>query len=101
MIAALVMHLWQSTLFAAVAGLLTLAFRGNRAQVRYGLWLTASLKFFIPFALLISFGSHLSFAPAVQKIATPAISFAVEYVAQPISFAPAQIAKPARDWTPL
>ena len=38
-------HLWQSTLFAALAGLLTLAFRRNRAQVRYWLWLAASVKF--------------------------------------------------------
>ena len=35
-------HLWQSTLFAAVAGLLTLALRKNRAQTRYWLWLAAS-----------------------------------------------------------
>ena len=32
-------HLWLSTLFAAAAGLLTLAFRKNRASVRYWLWL--------------------------------------------------------------
>jgi bla regulator protein BlaR1 len=38
-------HLWQSTLFAAAAGLLTLAFRKNPAQTRYRLWLAASVKF--------------------------------------------------------
>jgi hypothetical protein len=37
-------HLWQSTMFAMVAALLTLAFRRNRAQVRYWLWLSASFK---------------------------------------------------------
>jgi len=42
-------HLWQSTVFAAVAGLLALALRNNRAQVRYWLWLAASVKFLIPF----------------------------------------------------
>jgi hypothetical protein len=42
-------HLWQSTMFAAVAGLLTLALRKNRAQMRYWLWLSASVKFLIPF----------------------------------------------------
>jgi bla regulator protein BlaR1 len=51
-------HLIQSTLFAAVAGLLTLAFRKNRAQIRYALWLSASIKFLIPFSLLIAVGSH-------------------------------------------
>src|ERR1700735_1833916 len=39
-------HLWQSTLFAGVVALLTFAFRRNRAQVRYWLWFSASLKFF-------------------------------------------------------
>jgi hypothetical protein len=40
-------HLVQSTLFAGAAALLTLAFRANRAQVRFWLWLSASLKFLI------------------------------------------------------
>jgi uncharacterized protein (TIGR03435 family) len=52
-------HLWQSTAFASVAALLTLVLRNNRAQVRYALWLAASLKFLIPFALLVAVGSHL------------------------------------------
>lgn len=55
----LMAHLWQSTLFAFMAGLLTLAFRKNRANVRFWLWLSASLKFFVPFALLMSFGNRL------------------------------------------
>jgi hypothetical protein len=38
-------HLWQSTLFAAVAGLLTLTLRKNRAQNRHWLWLAASVIF--------------------------------------------------------
>jgi cytochrome c-type biogenesis protein CcmH/NrfF len=33
-------HLWQSTVFAVVAGLVTVAFRANRAHVRYWLWFT-------------------------------------------------------------
>src|SRR5580704_16728904 len=52
-------HLVQSTLFAGAVALLTLAFRANRAQVRYWLWLSASLKFLIPFALLSIAGSHI------------------------------------------
>jgi bla regulator protein blaR1 len=53
-------HLWQSTLFVAVVALLVLAFRSNRAGTRYGLWFAASLKFLIPFSLLINLGSYLS-----------------------------------------
>src|SRR4030095_11842120 len=52
-------HLWQSTLVAALAGLLTLMFKRNRAQVRYWLWLAASLKFLIPFTALIALGPQL------------------------------------------
>ena len=50
-------HLWQSTLCAAVAWLLTLTLQKNRASVRYWLWLAASAKFLIPFSMLAAAGS--------------------------------------------
>jgi bla regulator protein blaR1 len=53
-------HLWQSTLFAILAAVSTLALRKNQAQVRHHLWLAASLKFLVPFSLLMSLGSHLA-----------------------------------------
>ncbi len=53
-------HIWQSTLFAVAAGLLTLAVRKDRAAVRYSLWLAASLKFLVPFSLLIALGARLA-----------------------------------------
>ena len=59
MIAALFDHLWQSTLFATGAGLLTLALASNRASVRYGVWFAASAKFLVPFSLLVSLGGGL------------------------------------------
>jgi bla regulator protein blaR1 len=71
-------HLVQSTLFAAAAALLTLAFRANRAQVRFWLWLSASLKFLIPFALLSMVGSHIGvWAPpsSVEGIGAAAPTF--------------------------
>ena len=49
-------HLWQSTLFAAAAWLIAIALRGNSAQARYRVWLAASLKFLVPFALLVASG---------------------------------------------
>ncbi|MGH9575781.1 MAG: M56 family metallopeptidase, partial [Candidatus Acidiferrales bacterium] len=79
---AVIAHLWQSTLFAIAAGLLTVAFRGNRAQVRYWLWLSASLKFLVPFALLLNLGTYLeTWLPAARQVAsqiTPAVSWTVE-----------------------
>ncbi len=52
-------HLWQSTLFAGATALLTLGFRDNKASLRHGLWFAASVKFLVPFALLVSLGTHL------------------------------------------
>ncbi len=52
-------HLWQSTLFAAVVALLSLALRKNQARWRGRLWLAASLKFLVPFSILAEIGSRL------------------------------------------
>jgi len=73
MIAALVDHIWQSTLFAGAVGLLTLAFRRNRAALRFWLWFAASMKFLVPFAALAALGEYLSRqypAPLPQSILT-------------------------------
>ncbi len=64
-------HLWQSTVFAIVAGLLSLAFRKNRAHVRYWLWFSASLKFLIPFSLLLTLGAYLGRSRAAGSGAVP------------------------------
>src|SRR5436309_965459 len=69
MIAAVFHHLWQSTLFAAVAGLLALALRNNRAHVRHWIWLIASLKFLVPFAVLTSLGGRLPAPAAMPPVA--------------------------------
>ena len=76
-------HLWQSTLFAAAAGLLALALRRNRAQMRYALWLIASLKFLVPFSLLMAIGSHLKW-PAAAVTVHPAVSSAIQQIGQPL-----------------
>lgn len=81
-------HLWQSTLIAVAAGLLTLAFRKHHAAARFWLWLAASLKFLVPFSLLVTIGNRLAGlrAPAA---ATP-ISFTIEEIAQPFTQAAAR-----------
>lgn len=53
-------HLWQSTVFAAVAGLLTLTLRNHHARARYWLWSAASVKFLIPFSWLTAVGNQVS-----------------------------------------
>jgi bla regulator protein BlaR1 len=71
-IAALLDHLWQSTLFAGVIALLVPLFRGNRAAIRYGLWFTASVKFLLPFSLLANVGAALP-APVHPVLSAPAL----------------------------
>ncbi|MGH9430278.1 MAG: TIGR03435 family protein [Terriglobia bacterium] len=87
---ALADHLWQSTLFAVVACLLTLALRKNHARARYWIWLAASLKFLVPFSLLIGLGSYLA-TSTVPADTQPALYSAVEEVSQPFT----QVATPA------
>jgi len=52
-------HLWQSTVFAAAAALACWGLRNNRARTRYWLWLAASVKFLVPFSLLVSLGGRI------------------------------------------
>ncbi len=59
MITTLENHLWQSTLSCCVVAVLTLMLRRNRAAVRHGLWLAASVKFLVPFPLLVGLASQL------------------------------------------
>jgi hypothetical protein len=61
-------HLWQSTLFAGVIAILTLAVRHNRARLRYGLWLAASVKFLVPFTILAAVGGMLEWPQAPASI---------------------------------
>jgi bla regulator protein blaR1 len=79
---ALANHLWQSTLFAGIAALLTLTLRRNRPQVRYWLWLLASTKFLLPFSLLVAVGSRLRYT---TRAATPlrGLPFVVQQIGQP------------------
>ena len=52
-------HLWQSTLFAGIIALLALLLRNNRPALRYAMWTAASVKFLIPFSLLVALGTIL------------------------------------------
>jgi TonB family protein len=80
-------HLWQSTLFAGLAALVALALRKNHAQIRYQLWLAASLKFLIPFSLLIRLGGHLATPYRLAKT-QPVFYFVIRTVSQPFTQTP-------------
>ncbi len=96
-------HVWQSTLFAIAAGLLTAAFRRNGAKVRYWLWFSASLKFLLPFSLLIGLGGRLHWAPAVpaaRPMAMAPVSIAIARVSEPFTEAMPAVsaARESRPW---
>jgi uncharacterized protein (TIGR03435 family) len=76
-------HLWQSTVFAAAVALMTLAFRRNRAHVRYWLWLAASVKFLIPFAALLWIGTQIELMPIERS--GQAVVNVLDSVAQPFT----------------
>jgi bla regulator protein blaR1 len=79
-------HLWQSTLLAAVAWLLTLALRNNRARVRHHVWLAASCKFLVPFSVLVALGGHVQWRTAAA-VTRSNISVVVGTVGEPFSAA--------------
>jgi len=53
-------HIWQSTLFAAAAWLITIFLKKNRARIRYWIWFSVSIKFLIPFSLIVSLGTLIA-----------------------------------------
>jgi len=82
-------HLWQSSCFALLAGVLALLLRRNPAKVRYGVWLAASVKFLVPLVLLVNLGSLVPWS-AQPAAPTPAPSFpsTLTQIATPFSSAP-------------
>jgi beta-lactamase regulating signal transducer with metallopeptidase domain len=90
-IAALLDHIWQSTLFTGGIGLLTLLFRRNSAAVRFWLWFAASLKFLLPFAAVAVLGEYLSH---VFPAALPQSILAIQPAAERLS-APARLLGPS------
>lgn len=90
MITAVLDHLWQSTLFAGIAGLLTLMLKRNGARVRYALWFAASVKFLVPITVLTALGARL--APPLRTLtgagsATPFLQQLGTVIATPARFA--------------
>jgi len=80
---ALANHLWQSTVVIIAAWLLTFALRKNRAHTRYWIWLVASLKFLVPFSLLVTTGQYIG-SRITTPISQPAISFFMERITRPV-----------------
>lgn len=98
--AALVNHLWQSTLLVILVWLATLALRHNAARVRCWLWTSASLKFLLPLSMLVSLGAQFEWRTAPAAV-QPAVLFVMEDVVAPadvIAVLPASIPPSAPLW---
>jgi bla regulator protein BlaR1 len=87
-------HLWQSTLFAGAAGLLTLALRKNPARARHWIWVAASWKFLIPFSLFVAMGGQIEWKTSPARVpAAPMVSVVMQQFTQPfpVSAVPAPV----------
>jgi len=82
--AALVNHLWQSTAVALIVALLAFALRANHARTRFWLWAIASIKFLVPFSLLIAGGESLRLAMSAP-VEQPQLAAVMEQITQPYS----------------
>src|SRR5215469_144525 len=82
-------HLWQSSCFALLASLLAFLLRGNSPKMRYWVWLSASLKFLLPWVLLVSLGSLVPLPSyRVVPVATSTLPDTLLHIAEPFSPSP-------------
>ncbi len=97
MMAALLDHLWQSTLFAGGIVLLMPLFRRQPAGLRFWLWFAASAKFLLPFAALTWLSRHVLApqAPAPLLLAIRPIAASLTGTASLVAPAPGTV--PAAD----
>lgn len=92
MTGAIANHLWQSTLFGIAAAAIVLLLSSYQAKVRFWIWFAASVKFVVPFSILMSLGMHFASRADVRQapIASPASLVAVR-IAEPFAPAPLSV----------
>jgi beta-lactamase regulating signal transducer with metallopeptidase domain len=100
-VSALLDHLWQSTLFAAPLGALTLLLRRHAASVRFWLWFAASIKFLVPFSALMAIGAAMTLPAGPMPPEAPTLEV-LHDTAAPFANAPAASVMPngATNWIP-
>ena len=85
---ALLDHLWQSTLFALPLSALTLLLHRHAAAARFWLWFAASVKFLVPFSVLMALGAALTWPVAPMLPGGPALEV-LQDTAAPFTNTPA------------
>jgi beta-lactamase regulating signal transducer with metallopeptidase domain len=97
-IAGLLDHLWQSTLFAGAVALAMPLFRRQAAALRFWLWFAASMKFLFPFALLMMLGRRI--LSAMTPAAAEPVLAMIRPAAAPFAAIAASLAAPAPTHVP-
>jgi beta-lactamase regulating signal transducer with metallopeptidase domain len=87
-VTALLDHLWQSTLFALPLGALSLLLRRHAASLRFWVWFAASVKFLVPFSVLMAMGAAVTL-PVVPMLPDGPTLEALQDTAAPFTNAPA------------
>ena len=85
---ALLDHLWQSTLFALPLGALSLLLRRHAASLRFWLWFAASVKFLVPFSVLMAVGAAVTWPVAPMLPGGPTLEM-LQDTAAPFTNTPA------------
>jgi hypothetical protein len=100
MLAAVLDHLWQSIVCAAIVAGVTYLVRRNSAALQLWLWRIAAAKFLVPFSLLFGLGGWLGFP--VRHSAIPPPPAVIELVSRGLSMAaPARTLALRPPWTAL
>ena len=77
-------HLWQSTLFAAIAVVAAQLLKRHSASLRYWVWFAASAKFLVPFAVLVALGGYSSWR-TIEIVPYREGPVLIEAVGQPLT----------------
>ena len=92
-------HMWQTTIFVGIVIAITRAMRGNRACVRHAMWLAASVKFALPFSLLVAVGSAIEWPRTPLALpSTPNFFEITRIVAEPVTVSAANTGPGLLTW---
>lgn len=97
--AAIVNHIWQSTLCLGLAALVNWLVGRERPAIRHWVWLLASVKFLIPFSVLVLLGTAIR--PATPLPPVSALPATVLRIGQPFGSSAPRKAPQAEEPTSL
>ena len=61
-----------------------MALKKNHARARYWLWLAASVKFLVPFAVLVAIGTQVGWR-APERVASPDVTRVINAMSHPFT----------------